>query len=141
MLGWSITARACRSASKRARTDFGVHAGLDELQGDLVPHRLRLLGHPDRAHAALADFFEQLVAAGDDLADLRGGIWVISRRIGRRSAVQLLDRFHGPAELAFGDKIVLRDRALAIGFRDDAAHVVCAFDLCLALRANRQIGL
>ena len=73
MLGWSITARACRSASKRASTDARVHAGLDELQGHLAPHRLRLLGHPDCAHASLADRFQQLVAAGDDGAGLLAG--------------------------------------------------------------------
>ena len=32
MLGWSISASACRSASKRASTCLGVHAGLDELE-------------------------------------------------------------------------------------------------------------
>ena len=42
-----------------------VHAGLDELDGDQALDRLGLLGHPDRAHAAFADLFEQLVRADD----------------------------------------------------------------------------
>ena len=41
MLGWSIIARACRSASKRAMTCVGVHARLDDLQGDLAADGLR----------------------------------------------------------------------------------------------------
>ena len=36
MLGWSIRARACRSASNRASTWRRVHAGLDDLQGHLA---------------------------------------------------------------------------------------------------------
>ena len=34
MLGWSIRARACRSASKRASTCLESMPGLDELDGD-----------------------------------------------------------------------------------------------------------
>ena len=40
-----------------------VHAGLDDLEGDLALHRLRLLGHEDRAHAAFADLLQELVRA------------------------------------------------------------------------------
>jgi hypothetical protein len=32
-----------------------VHAGLDDLEGDLALDRVRLLGHEHDAHAALAD--------------------------------------------------------------------------------------
>src|SRR6516225_5556590 len=49
---------------------LGVHAGLDELEGDLAADRLRLLGYPDSAHAAFADFLQEPVAAGDQRADL-----------------------------------------------------------------------
>ncbi len=63
MLGWSISARACRSASKRAITCLRVHAGLDDLEGDLALDRLGLLGHEDGAHAAFADLLQQLVGA------------------------------------------------------------------------------
>jgi len=45
--------------------------GLMSLRATL-PHRLALLGHPNRAHATLADRFQQLVAAGDDGAGLLG---------------------------------------------------------------------
>ena len=38
-----------------------VHAGLDELQRDQPLHRSGLLGHEDRAHAPLADLFQELV--------------------------------------------------------------------------------
>ena len=141
MLGWSIIARACRSASKRARTALESMPALMTFTATSALDRLGLLGHEDRAHAAFADLFQQLVAAGDDLADLRGGILVISRRIGRRPAGQLLKRFHGPAELAFGDEMVFRDRALAKGVGHDATQVIRGFDLCLAFRANRHVGL
>jgi len=40
-----------------------IHAGFDEFESDLAPHRLGLLGHPHAAHAALADLLEQLVGA------------------------------------------------------------------------------
>ena len=63
MFGWSIMARACRSASKRAIDLPGVHAGLDDLQGDLAPDRLLLLGHVHDAHAALADLLQELITA------------------------------------------------------------------------------
>ena len=77
MFGWSISARACRSASKRAITCRRVHARLDDLQRDAALDRLGLLGHVDDAHAAFADLLQQLVGA-----DLRAGLFA-SR--GRRS--------------------------------------------------------
>ena len=71
MLGWSIRARACRSASNRAITCLRVHAQLDDLQGHLAADRLLLLGHVDVAEAAFADQFQELVAA-DRLSRLLG---------------------------------------------------------------------
>ena len=48
-----------------ARDDLlRVHAQLDDLERDAPLHRLRLLRHPDRAQAALADLLQQLVAIG-----------------------------------------------------------------------------
>ena len=41
----------------------GVHAQLDDLEGDAAAHRFLLLGHIDHAAAAFADLLEQLVAA------------------------------------------------------------------------------
>ena len=41
----------------------GVHAQLDDLEGDLTDDRLALFGHIHHPHAALADFLKQLVAA------------------------------------------------------------------------------
>ena len=42
---------------------FGVHPQLDDLEGDLAPHRLVLLRHPHAAHAALADELQKFVGA------------------------------------------------------------------------------
>ena len=70
MFGWSIMARACRSASKRAMTCLRVHARLDDLQSDLAADRLCLLGHVDDAQAAFADLLEELVRA-----DVSAGIF------------------------------------------------------------------
>ena len=42
---------------------LAVHARLDDLERDLALHRLRLLSHPDDAHAAFADLLQQLVRA------------------------------------------------------------------------------
>ncbi len=42
-----------------------VHARLDDLEGDLALDGMRLLGHEDGAHAALADLLQQLVRADD----------------------------------------------------------------------------
>ena len=77
MFGWSIRARACRSASKRAITSPGVHARLDDLQGHLAADRLPLLGHVDDAHAAFADLLQELVAADEGAGPFGdgGGRW------------------------------------------------------------------
>ena len=48
---------------------FGVHPCLDQLQGHLPLHRLRLTGQVHRAHAPFADHFDQRVATGDNRAD------------------------------------------------------------------------
>ena len=55
MAGWSISASACRSDSKRATTSLGVHPRLDDLERHLGADGLELLGEPDLAHPALAD--------------------------------------------------------------------------------------
>ena len=44
---------------------LGVHAQLDDLEGDAAAHRCFLLGHINHAAAALADLFQQLVAADE----------------------------------------------------------------------------
>ena len=47
-----------------ASQDLGaVHAGLDDFERHDPFHRLRLLGHPDRTHAAFADLLQQFVRA------------------------------------------------------------------------------
>src|SRR4051812_15502887 len=53
-----------------------IHTGLDHLEGALALDRLSLLGHEDRAHAALADLLEELVRA-DDCAGTLAGQWLI----------------------------------------------------------------
>ena len=55
IFGWSIIARACRSASKRAMTCRLSMPGLMILRATLRSHRLSLLGHIDDTHAAFAD--------------------------------------------------------------------------------------
>ena len=65
MLAWSISARACRSASKRAMTCAVSMPGLMSLRATLRWTGCGLLGHPDRAHAAFADLLQQLVRADD----------------------------------------------------------------------------
>ena len=42
---------------------IAAQIGLDDLEGDAARHRLGLLGHPDDAHAALAEFLQELVGA------------------------------------------------------------------------------
>ena len=65
MFGWSISASACRSASKRAITCRVSIPGLMTFSATVPLDRLGLLGHVDDAHAALADLLEQLVGADD----------------------------------------------------------------------------
>ena len=50
----------------------GVHAGLDELEGDFAADGLVLLGDVDEAHAAFADLFHELVGADDGARASRG---------------------------------------------------------------------
>ena len=72
-----------------------VHAGLDDLQGDLAAYGLVLLGQEDSAHAALAEGFEQQVGTHPAPRSLhRGG----GGRVGQRVA---FDRGDGrPVEKA-----------------------------------------
>ena len=65
MLGWSIIARACRSASKRAMTCLVSMPGLMIFRATLRRTGCGLLGHVDDAHAAFADLLQQLVGADD----------------------------------------------------------------------------
>ena len=88
MLTWSIIARACRSASKRAMTWRLSMPGLMTLRATLRCTGCGLLGHVDGAHAAFADLLQQLVRAD---AACRGvpraaGRW--SRRSRRRAGSQ-----------------------------------------------------
>ena len=66
MFGWSISASACRSCSKRASSARRVEAAADHLERHPPLHRLGLVGDPDLAHAALAELLAQLVPAGED---------------------------------------------------------------------------
>src|SRR5262245_7939773 len=50
-----------------------VHAGFDELERDQALDGLRLLGHVHRAHAAFADWFDELEGADDRTKSLRYG--------------------------------------------------------------------
>ena len=80
MLGWSISARACRSASKRARTCRLVHARLDDLERDLRLDRLGLLGHVDDAHAPFADLLAAACTGRCKCQGIRQSVWQWSSR-------------------------------------------------------------
>src|ERR1019366_10305328 len=51
---------------------FGIHAQLDDLEGDLAPDRLGLLGHIDHSPAAFTNLLEQLVPANAVTCFLQG---------------------------------------------------------------------
>ena len=70
MFGWSISARACRSASNRAITSRLSMPGLDDLERHLAADGLLLLGDEDQAHTPLADLLHQLVRADDGTGTL-----------------------------------------------------------------------
>ena len=55
MLGWSIKASACRSASNRASTARESMPHLDQLERHLPLDRFGLLGPVDGAHPPLAE--------------------------------------------------------------------------------------
>ena len=84
MLGWSIIARAWRSASKRAMTCFVSIPGLMIFSATLRRTGWRLLGHVDDAHAPLADLLQQLVGA-DDRAGALGQVRPLGCGRGRRA--------------------------------------------------------
>ncbi len=65
MLGWSIRARAWRSAPNRASTWRLSMPALMSLSATVRRTGCGLLGHVDRAHAPLADRLEELVRADD----------------------------------------------------------------------------
>ena len=65
MLGWSIIARACRSASKRAITCRVSMPGLMIFSATVRWTGSRLLGHEHHAHAAFADLLQELVGPDD----------------------------------------------------------------------------
>src|SRR2546430_2142882 len=57
----------------------GIHAGLDDLEGDLALDRVGLLGHEDGAHAAFADLLQELVRADHGAGFFRAGRAVAGR--------------------------------------------------------------
>jgi len=59
---------------------FGVHAQLDDLEGDAAADRLLLLGHIDDTAAAFADLLKEFVAA-DTVAGLFTGCRSVRRRV------------------------------------------------------------
>ena len=99
MLGWSIIARAWRSASKRATTCLVSMPGLMIFRATLRRTGCGLLGDVDDAHAPLADLLPQLVGADDRAGPLGGRLVDRWRRRRRRrgrfeEAARLL---HAPA--------------------------------------------
>ena len=90
MFGWSMSARACRSASNRAITCRVSMPGLDDLEGHLALDRLALLGHVHHPETALADLLQQLVSPDPHPGRLRHHI---------RRRFHLDRRCHWPARV------------------------------------------
>ena len=84
MFGWSIRARACRSASNRARTVLESIPALISLSATCRLTGCGLLGEVDAAHAPFADLLAELVPARDDGADDRAGGGLVRAEAGRR---------------------------------------------------------
>ena len=82
MLGWSIRARACRSASNRATTWRVSMPGLRTFRATLRRTGCGLLGHEDDAEAALADLLQQLVRPDHRARAVADGRQVDGRRPG-----------------------------------------------------------
>ena len=91
MLGWSIRASACRSASNRASHLAGVHARLDDFERDPASDGSVLLGDEDEAQAALADPLHQLVGADHHPFFAGAGFIETGRRIAGRSLQEVAD--------------------------------------------------
>src|SRR5262249_4827381 len=77
---------------------LAVHARLDQLESDLAADGFQLLGHPDGAHAALADLFEQLVWA-DDCAGVFAELVVVCRVAIRWSTQEMPRGLMSPQQL------------------------------------------
>ena len=77
---------------------LGIHARLDQFHGHLASNRFGLLGDPNGAHAAFADFLQQLVAAGNDGSELLDGRTLgsgVVRLIRRGSVEQMVGAIVG----------------------------------------------
>ena len=87
MFGWSIRARAWRSASKRAMTCAVSMPALMTFRATLRRTGFCLLGQEDGAHAPLADGLQELVRADDRAGALGEGAVAGASVAGRRGAV------------------------------------------------------
>jgi len=58
----------------------GIHAGVDDFEGDPLHHRLAALGEPDGAEAADAEDFEEFVGADAVTGFPANGPWVCVKR-------------------------------------------------------------
>jgi hypothetical protein len=83
-----------------------VHARLDDLERHAAADRLGLLGHPDGAHAALAELLQELVRADLDVRGFRGDLG--GDRASRCRAP--LARRHAQRELAGHERFDVRAR-------------------------------
>ncbi len=74
-----------------------VHAGFHQLEGHAAADRFPLLGEPDLAHSALADFLDQIVAANclhAGFSGPQGGGQCARVRAGRRGPFVAFVRWH-----------------------------------------------
>jgi len=93
MFGWSMSASAWRSASKRATTSFVSMPSFDNLEGDAAAHRLFLLGHVDGAATAFTNLLKQLVWA-DAVAGRFG--WRSGWHRGSHTGRRCIEKTAGP---------------------------------------------
>ena len=87
-------------------TCAGIHARLDDLEGDDAPDRLLLLGHVDDAEAALADLLQQLVGANHAANVFRRHVshescGLLQRILGRRLGAVHEKSHHRCGRMAF----------------------------------------
>ena len=101
---------------------FGVHAQLDDLEGDAAADRHFLLGHPDAAHAAFTDFLEQLVPT-DAIPSFLGerlNQWLVGHRRGFDGYIRIdgIDGLHRASQDDFDaleQGVIICTRTFQIG--------------------------
>ena len=74
---------------------LGIHAELNDLEGNVTPDVLLLLGHPDHTSAAFADLLQELVSPDARARHFRAGVWGRSLRVYRGGVHEFAARLVG----------------------------------------------